>query len=347
MTEHIFIQNFQDNVCSRQNSAIPYLLCVETIFTELLKAGDLLVQVEPMKTRGNFRFPRYKLSILFLPVTFFLIPEQFPDNERRVYFQKKFNQVFNLICECLDFEKSESQQALNTALKLLAAEGKFFSEGQQHQAQEKNFPIVHLNQILSKLLSWEKQNKNLITKLSEFAIYEDFLYFAWKLMLKNLTPTKMNHPNPIFIENYLDFLNVILKNPNSSHQQEETPEFLCKTVKMEEPVTRKNINKIWNFIVQWEHNETTHRQLLVLLLEKIITHLEKPILLTDFLMDSLDAGGPISLLALQGVFLLIHRFNLSYPNIYEKLYAMFEPEIFHMKFKPRLFYLADIFLTST
>lgn len=57
-------------------------------------------------------------------------------------------------------------------------------------------------------------------------------------------------------------------------------------------------------------------------------------------------GGPISLLALQGVFTLIQQHNLTYPNIYEKLYSMFEPEIFHTKFKARLFYLADIFLSS-
>jgi U3 small nucleolar RNA-associated protein 19 len=247
----------------------------------------------------------------------------------------------------LDLEKSDSQQALNTAMKLLTAEGKFLADGQD---QEKNFPIVHMNQILTKLLSWEKQNKHLITKLSEFACYEDFLYFSWKLLLKNLTPTKLNHPNPIFIENYLEFLNVIIRGQKTQQlngESSESSEFLCKQVKLEDPVAKRNINKIWNFIAQWEHNETTHRQLLVLLLEKILVHLEKPILLTDFLMDSLDAGGPISLLALQGIFVLIHKFNMSYPNIYEKLYAMFEPEIFHMKFKPRLFYLADIFLAST
>lgn len=58
-------------------------------------------------------------------------------------------------------------------------------------------------------------------------------------------------------------------------------------------------------------------------------------------------GGPIGLLALQGLFILIQKHNITYPNIYEKLYSMFEPEIFHTKFKARLFYLADIFLSST
>lgn len=53
------------------------------------------------------------------------------------------------------------------------------------------------------------------------------------------------------------------------------------------------------------------------------------------------------MLALQGVFILIQHHNLTYPKLYEKLYSMFEPEIFHTKFKARLFYLADIFLSSS
>lgn len=59
------------------------------------------------------------------------------------------------------------------------------------------------------------------------------------------------------------------------------------------------------------------------------------------------SGGPVSLLALQGVFTLIQQHNLTYPKLYEKLYSMFEPEIFHTKYKARLFYLADIFLGSS
>jgi len=34
----------------------------------------------------------------------------------------------------------------------------------------------------------------------------------------------------------------------------------------------------------------THQQLLVVLLERVLPHLDKPLLLTDYLMDSLDMG---------------------------------------------------------
>lgn len=110
---------------------------------------------------------------------------------------------------------------------------------------------------------------------------------------------------------------------------------------------RRALNKVWACVMHWELTPQLHKQLLVVLLERVMPHLEKPVLLTDFLMDSLDADGPIGLLALQGVFLLVTKHNLEYPNIFAKLYSMFEPEIFHTKYKARLFYLSDLFLSST
>ena len=99
--------------------------------------------------------------------------------------------------------------------------------------------------------------------------------------------------------------------------------------------------------MHWEFTPQLHKQVLLVLLERVMPYLEKPVLMTDFLMDSLDSDGPIGLLALQGDFILVTKHNLEYPNIFTKLYSMFEPEIFHTKYKPRLFYLSDLFLHST
>lgn len=231
-------------------------------------------------------------------------------------------------------------------MKILTNEGLYPLDDALNQHP---FPILQLNKIISKLLLSEGVMKSLIVRLSDYAIYEDFCYYVWKLIMKNLIPTNKNDLNSTFIQNYLELLNVLIPAPQTSNGNAEPDErrFLCKSVKLDQNALNRNINRVWNVIVQWPHNELTHRQLLVLLLEKVLAHLEKPTMLTDYLMDSLDVGGQISLLALQGIFVLIHKHNMSYPNIYEKLYMMFEPEIFHMKFKPRLFHLADIFLTSS
>lgn len=53
---------------------------------------------------------------------------------------------------------------------------------------------------------------------------------------------------------------------------------------------RKWLNRVWSVVIRWEHSPATHQQLLVVLLERILPHLDKPLLLTDYLMDSLDMG---------------------------------------------------------
>lgn len=232
-------------------------------------------------------------------------------------------------------------------MKLLSVEGQHPIDDHLNQQP---FPIVQLNRVISKLLMAEKGMENVIIRLSDYAIYDDWCTFTWKLLLKNFLPTNKSDLTSIFIQNYLELLNVLIPSSQQLDQRrsdEDEVRYLCKPMKLELGALKKNVNKVWNFVIQWPHDDITHRQLLMLLLEKVLPYLDKPTLLTDYLMDSLDIGGQVSLLALQGIFILIHKHNMSYPNIYEKLYMMFEPEIFHMKYKPRLFHLADIFLTST
>ncbi|KAG5672676.1 hypothetical protein PVAND_002787 [Polypedilum vanderplanki] len=305
------------------------ILTIETIFVDLLKTRDMTVIILPMQPLENS-----------------------PENNYKQWLRERYTETFDLIVECLESEKhSDAQQALNTLMRFVTNEGLYPLE--EHQNNQNHFPILQLNKVISKLLLSHRVMKNIIVKISEYTVYDDFCYYVWKLILKNSVPTRSNDFNNVFIQNYLELINVLIpstatnKNYSNNDDAENEKNFLCKSIKFEQQSLKKNVNKVWNFLIQWPHNDITQRQLLVLLLEKVLPYLEKPAMLTDYLMDSLDLGGPIALLALQGIFILIHKYNMSYPNIYEKLYAMFEPEIFHMKFKPRLFHLADIFLSSS
>lgn len=53
---------------------------------------------------------------------------------------------------------------------------------------------------------------------------------------------------------------------------------------------RKAVNKMWGCVMHWDHTPATQRLLLVVLLERVLPFLDKPLLLTDYLMDSLDSG---------------------------------------------------------
>lgn len=63
------------------------------------------------------------------------------------------------------------------------------------------------------------------------------------------------------------------------------PEFIPNTEHL-----RRWLNRVWSVVIRWEHSFATHQQLLVVLLEWVLPHLDKPLLLTDYLMDSLDMG---------------------------------------------------------
>lgn len=57
-------------------------------------------------------------------------------------------------------------------------------------------------------------------------------------------------------------------------------------------------------------------------------------------------GGAVSLMALNGLFVLMNSYNLEYPDFYTKLYNIMGNEIFQAKYKARFFHLLDKFLMS-
>ncbi|EFA09396.1 Nucleolar complex protein 4 homolog B-like Protein [Tribolium castaneum] len=295
------------------------LLTLELIFTNLLKDRDMYIEVVPLK-----------------PI------EKTETNQYKEWLRNLYENCFSKILESFENDSNKIQiQGLSTAMNIISYEGKFPLENRGNL--ECYVPLNRLKPVLMKLLSNKHNNVHLINKYTEYLLYSDILFFSWKL-LPSLT-AKTN-PNETYIMNYLRLLEKLeLRKPDEQQTLcgNETGDFFT----FDESVPLRALNKVWHCVMLWEHSPQTHKQLLIVLLERALPHLEKPLFLTDFLMDSLDVGGPVSLLALQGIFTMIQVHNLNYPNIFAKLYSMFEPEIFHTKYKARLFYLSDLFLSST
>ncbi|CAG9827441.1 unnamed protein product [Diabrotica balteata] len=311
---HEIVQNFSSG--SDQQSC---LLTLELVFSTLLKDREMFVEIVPLKPMTDTQENRYKQWL------------------RNIY-----EDVFVKILATMENGSHKLQvQGLSTAMNLLSCEGRFPLETKD--SFDNYVPLHKLKQILMKILSNKQNNAHLINKYTEYLLFDDILFFTWKIFPSLTAKSK---PNEVYIMNYLLLLEKL-----QVHQNLET-KILCGEENVmfftfDESVPIKSLNKIWHCVMQWDHTPPTHKQMLIVLLERVLTHLERPLLLTDFLMDSLDVGGPISLLALQGIFTMIQVHNLDYPNIFIKLYSMFEPEIFHTKYKARLFYLSDLFLSST
>lgn len=110
---------------------------------------------------------------------------------------------------------------------------------------------------------------------------------------------------------------------------------------------RKQAQEAWLALMGVVDTKDQRKRLLDILSTVIAPWFTKPELLADFLTDSYNAGGSMSLLALSGVFYLIQERNLDYPAFYPRLYSLLDSDILHSKHRSRFFRLLDTFLAST
>ncbi|EDW07372.1 nucleolar complex protein 4 homolog B [Drosophila mojavensis] len=298
------------------SNAVGIMYVLEVIFRNLLKR-KLISTAENKKCKGN---------------------AQAKPQEPNATCQIQYNKAWSVLLANLgNTSKEEAGGALKVCMQLIAAEAKHSSSNA--------WPVTRLRSILEALINAEATPTAALAEFAKFTRCLDVLQFTYQL-LPGLAPKSfVDTPNLAF--NYLAIINVLdlgktVLNDKQFHIGPES------TFDYER--TRQLLNKVWSGVIASCNgvDEKVHRQVLVVLLERILPHLKDPILLTDFLMDSLHQfDGPIALLALQGIFTLMQKQNITYPDVYQKLYNMFYPRMFYNKYKARLFYLADIFLTST
>ncbi|BFI23924.1 U3 small nucleolar RNA-associated protein 19 [Marchantia polymorpha subsp. ruderalis] len=106
-------------------------------------------------------------------------------------------------------------------------------------------------------------------------------------------------------------------------------------------------SKAWLAFLRLALPLDTYKKVLGRLHRQVIPHMNNPILLSDFLTQSYDVGGLISVMALSSLFILITGHGLEYPDFYNKLYALLEPSIFVAKHRSRFFELLDSCLKSS
>ena len=112
-------------------------------------------------------------------------------------------------------------------------------------------------------------------------------------------------------------------------------------------VQRGAAEQAWMTILQAEVSETMRKRLLGLMTRSIAPWFDRLEMLTDFLIDSFDSGGILSLMALSGLFYLMKERNLDYPQFYPTLYSMIDSYTLHSKQRMQFLRLLNTFLAST
>lgn len=110
---------------------------------------------------------------------------------------------------------------------------------------------------------------------------------------------------------------------------------------------KKQAQELWLKILNGNLTKHQRKTILDLVSHQIVPWFTRVELLMDFLTDSFNAGGSLSLLALSGLFHLMQEKTLDYPQFYTKLYSLLSSEILHSKHRSRFFRLLNVFLSST
>jgi U3 small nucleolar RNA-associated protein 19 len=110
---------------------------------------------------------------------------------------------------------------------------------------------------------------------------------------------------------------------------------------------RKAFGDCWTELLRIRRLDVaSYRRVLLGMHDQILPHLPHPLLLSDFLTDAYNQGGAVSMLAMHGLFVLMAKHGLEYPQFYPRLYALMKPAIFHLTHRDQFFRLTDLFLTS-
>ncbi|KAK3749015.1 hypothetical protein RRG08_056923 [Elysia crispata] len=239
------------------------------------------------------------------------------------WLKEQFTTAWEILCDHLTNPTgSIAECAMTTLVSLLEAEGKQSSHG---------FGPRLIEGILRQLLTSEVDQSELIELFPAVLLAwgEDSSEICSLCLahLKNLLKEVETPPGDKYLSNVWRVLKKIASQELKDKSRRQMTAVVCRFLKLQMPTK-------------------LYREVLVSI-SSIMEKMSSPLMLTDFLTESFNIGGAISLMSLQGLFILMTQYNLDYPDFYTKLYSMFEPQVFSARYKARFFLLADTFLTST
>ncbi|KAH6660607.1 CBF/Mak21 family protein [Truncatella angustata] len=242
-------------------------------------------------------------------------------------------------------DEATGPTALTLAMRILKAEGQHLSSKEEY-----NFPRDFLKDIVSVLV--KKSSEDVRQDYCEQFLGEfcDVRFYTFKALKTILSEDTTGIPTEELFRNAFDILSFFEDVPESADDLGEF--YTAPPKKKNHPVTsitqqKKQGQEAWLSLLRLGPNREQRKQVLSIMTQSIVAWFTQPEALADFLTDSYNAGGSISLLALSGVFYLIQNRNLDYPSFFRKLYSLLDADILHSKHRSRFLRLLDTFLGST
>ncbi|XP_048369624.1 nucleolar complex protein 4 homolog [Sphaerodactylus townsendi] len=329
--------------------------CANRVFEilELLQAEEEEIVLSAIRTCsrlfGAF-LERGELFVGQLPPEDEPLPESYSAEEKyKIWMRQRYHSCVNCLVELMGHESFQvKESSLCTLMKFVELEAKYPLVKEEWSF---NFPRELLKLVVKGLISTEEDSALLISNFQEYLEHDDVRFFAMKAVAENIgnVMQKTKEPLPVYQKNVFAFISSISMPSNEN----EIENFLVKHANQEEwkvlklKEHKRAFERMWLGFLKHKLPSSLYKKVLVILHDSILPHMNEPTLMIDFLTVAYDIGGAISLLALNGLFVLILHHNLEYPDFYKKLYSLLDPSVFYVKYRARFFRLLDLFLSSS
>lgn len=235
--------------------------------------------------------------------------------------------------------------ALTLCMRLLKAEGDSMADQEEY-----TFPRNFLQQIVSKLLVIDNEEIQQAFIEEYVEQHDDIRFYTFASIKASVTELAEGDNLDRVFDHTFTLLSALDGVPESVDELEDF--YLRKPSKKSHALFsviqhKRQGQDAWLALFNIVNTKDQRKRILDITSTHVAPWFNKPELLSDFLTNSYNAGGSLSLLALSGVFYLIQQRNLDYPSFYPKLYSLLNRDILHSKHRSRFFRLLDTFLAST
>ncbi|XP_067163128.1 nucleolar complex protein 4 homolog isoform X1 [Apteryx mantelli] len=274
------------------------------------------------------------------------------EHKYKVWMRHRYSSCLDCLSELLGHGSFQVKElSLCTLMKFVELE----AEHPLVEAEWKGgftFPRELLKIVVDGLIPLNEDASLLISRFQEYMEYDDIRYFVMKAVTESIGQVMQKtkeRPLPFYQQNIFSLISPI----NMPNKERDMVKFMVKQDNREEwkvsklQAHKQAFEKMWLSFLKHKLPTGLYKKVLVILHDCILPYMNEPTLMIDFLTVAYGIGGAISLLALNGLFILIHQHNLEYPDFYKKLYSLLDPSIYHVKYRARFFHLADLFLSSS
>ncbi|NXV80270.1 NOC4L protein, partial [Atlantisia rogersi] len=277
---------------------------------------DILCAVRTCSRLFGALLERGELFVGRLPAEEASLADNYSAGDKyKMWMRHRYNDCVGYLAELMGHDAFQvKEMSLSTLMKFVELEA-------QHpliKVEWKGtltFPRELLKVVVDGLLPLHEDASLLISRFQEYMEYDDVRYFVIKAVTESIGQVMQKtkeRPPPFYQQNVFSLISPI----NMPNKESDMVRFMAKQVCLTHCLQfyfqahKQAFEKMWLSFLKHKLPTGLYKKVLVILHDSVLPYMNEPTLMIDFLTVAYGIGGAISLLALNGLFILIHQHNL-------------------------------------